>query len=162
MWRLAVDFAQCPARGRRVVAYGTNGQGKSRVCRALWRWIRDRAIDLPLVMHNNNPSLCTCELAWWPSCVDRFKDTQDWSIEDFLDADLLLIDDLGAEHDPTRAGLSKMYQILEERENRWTWITTNIAPESWEERFERRIADRLFRNCEHVDLSQLPSYAVSH
>ena len=95
----------------------------------------------------------------WPRRVDEMK-AGDWSVDGLEEADLLILDDVGAEHDPSKVGLEKLYLILERREWRWTIVTTNEAPQFWEEKFERRIADRLMRNCEHVDLSDLPSYAA--
>lgn len=159
VFRVCQGVAANPGRGKRLVMYGNNGNGKSRACRAMKRFIADRAMDLPLVMRNDNAALVECILVHWPSKVDRFK-TGDWDIDDLLETDLLLLDDFGAEHDPSKAGLEKMYLILERREWKWTVLTTNVSPEFWEERFERRIADRLFRNCEHVDLSNLPSYST--
>lgn len=160
VWQFCVGFAQNPSFGKRMVIYGNNGNGKSKCCKSVRRWIQDRAIDLPLALHDDQAALPTCFYCHWPAQLDRLKNTQDWDIDPLIEADLLLLDDLGAEHDPSRVGLEKIYLILEERERRWTIITTNSPPEFWEEKFERRVADRLFRNCEHVDLSQLPSYAL--
>jgi DNA replication protein DnaC len=159
VWKFCQAFAQNPNRGTRLVLFGNNGNGKSKTLRSIKRWIKDRAIDLPLVMHDDNASLCNCLLVNWAEQVNYFK-AGNWEIDDMLETDLLMIDDIGAEHDPTKFGLEKLYLILERREFRWTIITTNLSPDAWEHRFERRIADRLFRNFEHVDLSELPSYST--
>lgn len=122
--------------------------------------MQERAIDLPLSEHDDEIALCTCLLVNWAKRVDDFK-AGSWDVEELLDADLLVIDDLGAEHDPSKAGAEKLYYVLERRECRWTLITSNYGPNQWEQRFERRIADRLFRNCEHLDLSELPSFSTT-
>lgn len=159
-WKFCVGFASCPLRGKRLVVYGNNGTGKSKVARALKRFVSDRALDIPLVMNDEDEAcLVTCMLVNWAQQVDEFKREGDWDIESHLRTPLLILDDIGAEHDPSRIGLEKLYLILERREWRWTFITTNKTPEQWENAFERRIADRLFRNCDHVDLSNLPSFA---
>ena len=129
--------------------------------RAIRRFVQDRAIDLPLVMsRSGDAALITCKLVNWAQQVDDWRKDQSWDIDEHLDATVLLIDDIGAEHDPSKVGLEKLYLILERREWRWTMITTNKEPAAWEESFERRIADRLFRNSDHVDLSKLPSFST--
>lgn len=99
-----------------------------------------------------------CVFVNWAARVSEFK-SGSWGIDDMLDATVLILDDIGAEHDPTRAAVEKLYLILEHRENRHTWVTTNIPPGGWEQRFDRRIADRLFRNSVHVDMAKCPSYS---
>lgn len=160
LWRFCCGFADTPARGRRLVLYGNNGCGKSRCARRVKRWVDTRAIDMPLTLHDDNACLCRAMLINWAERVDELK-AGDWSIEPLLDADLLIVDDIGAEHDPSKVGLEKLYLILERREFQWTLITTNKSPSAWEKAFERRVADRLFRNAEHVDLSEMPSYATT-
>jgi DNA replication protein DnaC len=51
--------------------------------------------------------------------------------------------------------------VLSRREQQFTVITTNIAPDNWNTRFDIRIADRLMRNTNVVDLSGVPSFAVA-
>jgi hypothetical protein len=54
--------------------------------------------------------------------------------------------------------MEKLYLILERRVAKWTVITTNVPPESWESKFERRIASRFLRNARHVSLADVPDY----
>lgn len=159
IWKFCLGFSKNPRRGNRVVIFGKNGNGKSKSVRAVKRWVNERAIDLPFVIHNDSVAMATCTLINWASQVDQFKNG-DWDIEEFIETDLLIIDDVGAEHDPSKAGAQKLYLILERREWKWTIITTNSPPSAWNTKFELRLADRLFRNCEHVDLSELPSFSA--
>jgi DNA replication protein DnaC len=159
VWGFCRAFVDQPHRPKRLLLYGNNGNGKSRALRAIKRWIADRALELPLFHDEENMRTCECALINWAEQVDRFK-AGDWYIEHLIEADMLLLDDLGAEHDPSKAGVEKLYLLLERRERKWTVVTTNVLPEAWEQKFERRIADRLFRNFEHVDLSNLPSFSA--
>lgn len=159
IFRFCQGFARSPWRGRRLVIYGNNGNGKSRTARAVQKWVDDRAVDLPLVNADEGMRLCNSVLVNWAEQVDRFKQGL-WEIGDLLDASLLIIDDIGAEHDPTKVGVEKLYLILERRANKWTLVTTNLFPKQWENQFDRRIADRLFRHADHVDLTRVPSYSI--
>jgi DNA replication protein DnaC len=75
-------------------------------------------------------------------------------------APMLLLDELGGGHDPSRVGVDKLCQVLSRRETRWTLITTNILPAAWEQAFDRRVASRLLRNSTLVDLSDVPDFGT--
>lgn len=160
VWAFCCGFASNPSKGRKLVVYGNNGTGKSKCAKAVRRWVRDRAIELPLVAGEYGASLAECALVNWAERVNAFK-SGDWDIEDLINCPMLILDDIGAEHDPSKCGAEKLYMILERREWKWTMITTNVITESWEARFERRISDRLLRNSVIVDLTKVPSYSVN-
>lgn len=160
VWTFCVGFVGNPSRGRRMVIFGNNGTGKSRVVRAVRKWVQERAMDMPLVNRDEGMGLPVCEYVNWPKQVDRMK-AGDWDTLPYEECELLILDDVGAEHDPSKAGLAKLYLILERREWKWTIITTNFPPEFWEEKFERRISDRMFRNAGLVDMTKTPSYSVN-
>jgi DNA replication protein DnaC len=160
IWNLCVGIAKQPWLGKRLVLFGNNGNGKSRCLRRVRRWVQQNAYDLPWGYDSEGQSVvANCLFVNWTECVNQFKQGH-WDVDWMLEPTILLIDDIGAEHDPSRVGLEKLYMILERRERQWTVITTNLAPEFWESKFERRIADRLFRNADHVDLSNLPSFST--
>lgn len=160
MWDFCQGFIRDPRRGRRLFIYGNNGCGKTKACRAVRRWVVDRAMDMPMVQHDNNYGLADFIYVNWPMAVKQFQ-SGDWDIEDMRNTNLLILDDIGAEHDPSKAGVTQLYLLLERREWRWTMITSNYSPGELEHRLERRITDRLFRNCDHVDLSEVPSFAAT-
>lgn len=160
VWEFCVGFIRDPEHGKRLVIYGNNGSGKSRTAKAVSRWVRDRAFDIPLVIRGHNSSTVWCELVNWSERVGEFKEGS-WDIDDLLECPLLILDDLGAEHDPSKCGADKLYQILERRERKWTIITTNVGPDFWEHKFDRRISDRMLRHSQIVDMSRVPSYSIN-
>lgn len=97
----------------------------------------------------------------WPETCDGFKEGNYGVIQDCFEAELLFLDDVGAEHDPSKNGTDKLCQILSRREQRFTVITTNIVPQAWETRFDKRIVDRLLRNSAIVDLADTASYQLA-
>lgn len=161
MWAFGVAYARSPARGKSIVLFGENGCGKTRTLKAVFRWASRLAIDLPLVRGDDmGVRLSKAEYAHWPAIVDGFKRQQFLVMDDLRDGELLCLDDVGAEYDPSGFGSEQLYLLLSRREFRWNLITTNFPPAAWHEKFERRIASRLFRNAEHVDLSQVPDYST--
>lgn len=164
VWDFCRGFAMNPkhGNGKRLVIFGNNGVSKSRCARAIAKWVREKAIDLPLVPGylpgDENMSTVSCELINWAEQVGRFKEGN-WDIDALINIPMLILDDIGAEHDPSKAAQEKLYLILDRRERRWTVVTTNVVLSHWESRFERRVADRLFRNSTIIDLSRVPSYS---
>lgn len=150
-------------QGRLVVIYGPNGCGKTHAARALHRWYNAVRISIGPVVGVNSEGekeamIGKGVMVNWAEVVDGFKRDQ-WLITERLAHDYLaLIDDIGAEHDPSKIGAEKLYVILNRREFRHTLITTNLPPDGWETRFERRIASRLFRNATHIDLTDVPDF----
>jgi len=97
----------------------------------------------------------------WPEVTDGFKEGDYSPMTDLLDSDLVIIDDIGAEYDPSKNAANRLCQTLSRREQKFTMVTTNIHPEHWAHLFDVRIADRLLRNSQIVDLFGVPSYAVA-
>lgn len=158
VYDFCAGYAKSPSRGYRMVIYGNNGAGKSHAAKAIHGWANRMAINLPLVNDDVGVRLATSEFHNWPTVVDRLKGGEWELIEQMMPVNLLVLDDLGAEHDPSKMGIEKLYLLLERREQKWTVITTNVGPLAWEGRFEKRIASRFLRNCKHIALDEVPDY----
>ncbi len=145
-----------------LVLFGNNGAGKTHCAKHVLKWANFTAPALPFVMateeHFKQPDAM---LLHWPTFLDNLKDGQWELVDDAEAATLLIFDEIGGGHDPSRMGLDKLCRILSQRENKWTLVTTNLLPDAWEEAFDRRVASRLFRNSEQVDLSEVPDYSIA-
>lgn len=160
LFKVCQDYSLKPERGRTVVIYGENGCGKTHLARCVSYWASRIAIKLPLVNASTGVALASVCFCNWPAIVDGFK-RDCWEVIDDLEAcSLMVLDDIGAEHDPSRIGVEKLYYLLNRREWKWNILTTNIGQSAWEDKFERRIASRLNRNAEHIDLSMVPDYST--
>lgn len=164
------DYAKRPARGYRMVIHGDNGTGKSHVARAVHAWANAVSTALPRVgAEDTSDGLWTqrtADASYWkfPHLVREVPRYRDRDIIAELTQRpgspcLLILDDVGAEHDPSKFGASIFYQLLENREHQWTLITTNHVPDSWAERWDRRVASRLLRNTKLVALDQVPDFS---
>ncbi len=162
IFQLCIEYSKSPSRGRTVVIFGDNGTGKTRFTKKVAKWARSIATRLPLVADQlgmqGNMMVPSVSFVSWPEVVDGFK-RDEWQIlEDLQAATMLLIDDIGAEHDPSRIGVEKMYCLLNRREFHWNFFSTNVSPGQWAEKFEKRIASRLFRNAVHIDMSKVTDF----
>ena len=156
---------QGKGRGRMLILYGPNGCGKTHAARALHRWFNAVRMLVGAFQIVEDPDRGGSEAVIassiyrnWPLVIDGFKRDEWLVVESLADEYLTVIDDIGAEHDPSRVGIEKLYTILNRRENKFTIITTNVPPEGWSQKFEQRIASRFFRNSTHIDLSQVPDF----
>lgn len=160
IYQFATEYAKKPKRGRTLVLFGENGCGKTMSAKSVARWASSVAIKLPMVEAEIGVRLALCEYAHWPSVVDGFHKQDFGRTEELRDCELMILDDVGAEHDPSGFGREQLYLLLTRREFKWNILTTNLPPVSWEDRLERRIASRLFRNATHIDLSKVPDYST--
>ena len=73
-------------------------------------------------------------------------------------ADFLRLDDVGAEDDPFGEVKAVFYQVLSRREDKFTFMSSNLAAPEWSAK-DPRITDRLLRNSVTLDMRDVPSYA---
>lgn len=94
----------------------------------------------------------------WPKFIKLVKAGEWNAIQTLCHAELVIVDDVGAEYDPNKFATSELYELLERREHDWTVITTNVSPDKWEDRFERRVSSRFLRNTIHVALDNVHDF----
>lgn len=150
-----------PERGKLLVLAGANGSGKTHSANAIDNWIRSVGHKKQFVPRQDYVTYLRCGFHYWPQFLDHLKEGQWDLVDEAVNIPVLILDELGGGHDPSRVGIDKLCQILSRRQERWTLITTNVTPESWEELFDKRIASRFFRYSEIVDLSGVPDYCLS-
>lgn len=166
VYQFCKEYAQHPRAGRRLLIHGPNGCGKTHAARAIQNWARRTAMLLPLTRVPNgdeeDTQLATVQFLFWPGVVDGFKPPRNeyGIIDDAVEQSLVIVDDIGADHDPSGIGREKLFFMLERRVERWTVLTTNCPPAEWENKFERRIASRFLRNCHSVDLSGVEDFCA--
>ena len=155
------DVWESPGHGRLLVLYGDNGTGKTHCAKAVHRWIGHVGHTKQWVEQTGVISSLKSLMWFWPEFLDALKNGQ-WDITaDCLATPVLILDEVGGDHDPSKVGADKLCQILSRRENRWTLLTTNVKPEAWAERFDERIASRLARNSRIVNLEGVPDFYAS-
>jgi len=89
----------------------------------------------------------------WTPFLRKLRGAEYWRLDDAIDANLLLLDDIGASSDSSFS-LEQLYSLLESRIRKWTVITSNLTLEEIGQRMDTRIASRLIRHnnvCVEVD-----------
>ena len=149
---------------RLLVLSGITGCGKTHCLHAIERVASLLSVTAYTGLRwPHPPTLWSVE---WPRVVATCDDsTEDSVLTDCNDADLLLVDEIGAESDRYRSGHSTglLASLLNRRIDTpglYTLITTNVPPSEWSSRWDARIENRLLRGSVVVDLSDAPSYTT--
>lgn len=134
------------AEPRWLTFWGRSGTGKTMLAR---------------ILYGKHPGKAHW-LDWVKFC--RLFQQQDASIANrihrAIESPLLVVDDIGAEH-LTPGTVGQLHGLLQSRLGKWTVITSNLSPESWEEK-DARIGSRLIRglnrhvSCQTLDFSTRP------
>lgn len=142
-----------------VIASSEPGNGKTHSAQAVVTYFENVAIDCHMRgwWPQHRDAVPTGLFIQWPELF-KLHNKPVW--DEILAADLLALDDIGAEVDQFRSGAptEALRQALEKREGMFTIVTTNILPKQWASRWDARVEDRLLRRADRIVLTT-PSYA---
>ena len=130
---------------RDLVLSGRSGLGKTFLLHAMANRLIQRGYSVLLLSAYS--FLETSRRSWFE---------QDGGMEDLIDAEALMLDDLGSEPLMQNVTVEQLFNLINERQrrNRATVISTNLTEEELRIRYTERIASRLTdgRNCIFVPL----------
>ena len=160
-----------PGIPKLLVIPGVSGIGKSMLARAVkdyWSGGIDIAWERGKWPSFEKPCVMFCA---WPTLAmeEPEKHSKYWS--DVVKAHLLILDDVGAEVDRYKTGVTveNLRMMMEKRHygNGYTIITTNHQPAEWAKFWDSRVEDRMYRQshiantdgCQPFStLERIPSY----
>ena len=142
-----------------LVAVGENGIGKTMLAKAVYAYCN--GVFFSAWDHGYWPKPPKVEFIRFAPFVAKFE-TQQCRMEDIISADLLVIDDIGAEVDKFKSGepIAILTEILDGRAGKFTFATTNVPQAKWKERWDNRVSDRLQRHAAYVDATGGPRFSV--
>lgn len=131
------DFAETfDKTSENLLLIGFTGLGKTHLSTAIARRVIERGFD---VVYDSAQNLFN------DFQTEQFRHGEIGMTDKYFEADLLIIDDLGAEMS-TNFTVAAFYNLLNTRINngKSTVISTNFPPEELRRRYDDRIASRLF------------------
>lgn len=145
---------------RLLVISGKFGLGKTCCLRAARSYVNAIYMDVWPALWPKPISTASIE---WPQFIYEVTENgnrEHW--EDVIHSDVVFIDDLGAEEDRYRSGapVRVLGDLLGQLENAYVFLTTNIRPDAWVERWDGRVNDRLFRRNAALCNLYDPAYAA--
>lgn len=95
-------------------------------------------------------------------CVLEDEAFRQW-LKDREQTTTLFLDDIGSEVDRFKTGTptERLRQIFEMFKNRYIYATSNIMASGFEKKWDDRVASRLLRNSEVVELVNCPKWNVA-
>lgn len=141
---------------------GPYGCGKTMTLKACYRWVQRVRFELWPRFWPRPPETFSCN--WAEFVHDVSEKGADGRLEDLHKADIVFLDDIGAEEDRFRSGapariLGDVLGRLHDNKKRFL-VTTNVAVENWRTHWGGRVEDRLIRaDAMVMDLKSV-SYAA--
>lgn len=98
----------------------------------------------------------------WRRVSDKLKAGEWGIVEAIEECPLVVLDDIGADHDPSGIATSKVDRILRSRSRKWTIITCNLNLEQIADRMDTRITSFLIRDENKVIEIEADDYALTN
>lgn len=141
---------------------GQSGIGKTHLSKAVLQQFLDqnRFERFPDYEHNRIVGNTEWYCDWRKFADDIRSGSYERLVEDACDEWFVIIDDFGAERDPSGFVAAAADRILNGRRDKWTLITTNLSLKDIGERMDVRIASRLIRDRNEFVEVEAQDYAL--
>jgi DNA replication protein DnaC len=129
---------------------GPSGTGKTHLTRHIARFFNAHLYGTSYVAE---PNIIRCRYGktWeWKECVKSMREGAYGSIESMSDDWYCGIDDIGTDRDPTKFAADKLLELLNQRRDKWTVITSNLFLDEIGDQLDVRLASRLLRDGSKV------------
>lgn len=134
---------------------GLSGVGKT----FLARMALAAAKEAPGMMEHRTLS-CPVVTTYWPTLLNKLREGEYHRVTDLIAANVVLLDELTIDHDPSGFGADRLCHILSGRVGKWTLITSNLTISQIAD-IDPRIASRMVRggsvvlNCNTQDYAMM-------
>jgi DNA replication protein DnaC len=126
-----------PSSGKKLLFYGDVGTGKSHLAISIYKEVREKGFT---AIYLEMDKIMRIIRETWDK---NSESTENEFFTVLQDVDLLVIDDLGAEHSNNWVQ-EKLFSILNSRLGKSTIITTNLEPLELDKTYTKRVSDRIF------------------
>ncbi len=137
---------------------GASGTGKTHLAKGINAYFQKHIYGRQFVFE---PDVIRCQYGgWWPwsKIVNHMRDGKYGSFEGMCEDWFCMIDDVGSERDPTKFATDKLLEILNQRRDKWTVITSNLFLDDIGEKMDVRISSRLLRDGSKVIQNNVKDY----
>lgn len=154
-WRLVREM-KAEANPRWLVLLGTSGAGKTLLAKRVWRWFWEIGRHYSAMNPKNQQAVNLVmrgQFCSWRMFGEEMLSGDYSRTIDLCEDHFVVLDDIACKRDKSGIGIDKLDTILDARLKRWTIITANLSIEEIANQLDGRIASRLMRNSEIVDVN---------
>ena len=139
-YKKALDFTRQIEEGASLLLWGPTGLGKTFLCNAIAKGVLEQG---KVVLYFTSGQLCRLFEAYRFGAKDEYVPKVD-PMEDLLDADLLIIDDLGTEFS-TVLTASELFRVINERalRKKSVVLSTNLGADKLVNQYSDRFLSRV-------------------
>ncbi len=130
---------------------GQSGAGKTHLARQIHRYWQKRAGWATI--QGRAGAVCSLRESTflsWRRFMERQRGGAFDELQDVRAMQFLVIDDIGAEHDPNGFARARLDELIDGRLGKWTVITTNLSLDEIHDKLDGRIASRMKRGGSRV------------
>lgn len=138
---------------------GTSGAGKTYLARKIWNWYRGSALFRASI---KDKEICYpgSWIAWPKLAGELLGNSGYWQIEELQRDKLVVLDEIGADRDPSGHVRDCLTRVLSSRVGMWTVITSNKTLGDIQRDIDTRISSRIIRDDNVVVDVELIDYAI--
>lgn len=144
---------------RWLTLLGQSGVGKTHTARAMYALAKKR-LGFQLCPRLGIEQFRTFRFFNWTEACGRMRDGEHDLVKAMRAVDLLVLDDIGAEYDPSGYVTSQLYRVIDGRMGKWTILTSNLTLAQINDTLDQRIADRMLRDGNKVQTVEAKSWAM--
>lgn len=140
---------------------GTSGSGKTHLARKVWSWFKGSSFFQPEVNPETKEIFYPGSWIFWPNMASELLNNSGYGrLEDLSNEKLIVLDEIGADRDPSGHIRDCLSRLLTARIGKWTILTSNKTLGDIERDIDARISSRIIRDENLVVDVNISDYAI--
>lgn len=139
---------------------GRSGTGKTFLATQIFNFVLRNVAKSYKIFGENSVYFGDCIATTADRLAQMWRLNKSSDSSQFVDADLLFIDDIGTTADRSGFITDAMYSLLSRRLGKWTLLTSNLTFAGISEQFDERLADRMIRDGNVVCKIDCRSFSI--
>lgn len=140
---------------------GTSGSGKTHLARKVWSWFKGSSHFQAEVNLETKEIYYPGSWIFWPNMASELLSNSGYGrLEDLQTEKLVVLDEIGADRDPSGHVRDCLSRLLSSRVGKWTILTSNKGLGDIERDIDARISSRIVRDENMVVDVDVADYAL--
>lgn len=139
---------------------GRSGTGKTFLAKKIFNFVLRNVAQNFKILGESTIFSGDCTATSADALAQMWRANKSSDSSQFVDADLLFVDDIGATADRSGFITDAMYSLLSRRLGKWTLLTSNLTFAGISEQFDERLADRMIRDGNAVCKMDCRSFSI--